>query len=124
MTPTVAEALIAGWTETPSTTYLLTDPRQGLYFVSCLGYIKIGIAKDVRVRLRDIRAMVPTDVVELGWVPIADYAACWRCEQALHQQFSATRRKGGEWFTDLPALRTFIATYARSWPLATKQARL
>lgn len=89
---------------------------QGVYFVQCQSFIKIGIANNVKERLCGLRAAVPFDVVPLGWIQFHSRVELIRKEIELHERFAAHRRRPGEWFHEHAELRAFIVSHAQAWP--------
>lgn len=91
-----------------------TTTNGGVYFVRCETFIKIGIANDVRARLRGLACSSPFTLEPLGFIPI-DAAIADEFEASLHKQFADARQRG-EWFRVHDALLTFIAEHAKPWP--------
>jgi hypothetical protein len=82
---------------------------QSVYFMENVGsgLIKIGISGDVKKRKRALEQAVGQRLTILAEVPGGR-----ELERVLHQSFSDLRQMG-EWFTDSPRLREFIATALR-----------
>lgn len=73
-----------------------------LYFVRCGPFVKIGIAADVRKRVKDMEMHNPYDL-EITHVMLGKRKE----EKELHQRFSAYRHKG-EWFRYQGELREYV----------------
>lgn len=86
------------------------DPNGFVYFVSAreTGLIKIGFARDVAKRFRNLSTMGGA-VIEL----IASTPGTLKTERRLHKRFAADRAYG-EWFRASPALLAHIEALARS----------
>jgi hypothetical protein len=61
--------------------------------------IKIGVAKNISVRKRNLQTGNLSDLRLLGWIEVAD---AFRLERHLHQHFEAIHVRG-EWFAIKPA---------------------
>ena len=61
--------------------------------------IKIGVAKNIEVRKRNLQTGNPLELRLLGWIVDVD---SFQLERHLHQHFEATRVRG-EWFSIEPA---------------------
>lgn len=61
--------------------------------------IKIGVAKNIEARKRNLQTGNPLELRLLGWIETAD---AFQLERALHKRFVATRVRG-EWFAIEPA---------------------
>ena len=90
-------------------------PTQGIYFVACDGFIKIGVADCVLRRVDCIRGMIPLELIGLGFIHEPDNRYMTRNERALHRRFAAHRHRG-EWFRDHPEIRAYIQEHAQPWP--------
>jgi len=74
-----------------------------VYFLKSGKRIKIGVAKDVSVRLRQLNAHAPGRLKLIGSV-----SGSFPLERRLHNELAAYRSKG-EWFKDCPQVRAAIA---------------
>lgn len=61
--------------------------------------IKIGVARDIQVRQRNLQTGNPLELRLLGWIDAVD---SFQLERQLHQHFNASRGRG-EWFEIEPA---------------------
>lgn len=91
------------------------DIRQGVYFVQIGEFVKIGVARDVRIRW-----LSPTDTphepIRRGFTHVpGDYEAAKALERTLHRRFAPTRHRG-EWFRIHDALEAHIQEHAEPWP--------
>lgn len=68
-----------------------------VYFVSCRGYLKIGVAKNVRQRMRELQTGNPFEL-KLEGAAIVDSIAAFGVETALHDGLR-NRAALGEWFS-------------------------
>ncbi len=85
----------------------------GVYFVGSTDHIKIGVAKDIAKRLRDLQVSHPTKLKLLLW----EEGRAAR-EKELHRLFSQYR-ESGEWFRFEGGLRDYISQRtAWYWGLA------
>ena len=73
-----------------------------LYFVQCGEYVKIGIAADVRKRVRDMEMHNPYEMKILHVMP-----GKRKEEKELHKRF-ATYRRRNEWFWFEGELREYV----------------
>jgi hypothetical protein len=73
-----------------------------VYFIYCAGFIKIGFATDLRLRLCGITGSNPHKATIL-WAAPGDR----EMERDYHKRFAADRRTG-EWFEFSPGLRAFL----------------
>lgn len=83
------------------------DPKHAVgwvYFVEAGGMIKIGHSRRLAKRLQVLRSSNPAGAKLLGVIP-ADRSA----EGGVHARFQHLRQSG-EWFTDAPELRAYIAS--------------
>jgi hypothetical protein len=96
-------------------------PREGVYFVRWGNFVKVGTAADVELRRRAIEGSIPTGEVEgLGFIHFRSGGMLrtmsrWYHEGRIHDALRSEHERG-EWFRDSPALRRFIAKYAKPWP--------
>lgn len=83
---------------------VISDWQQCVYFVQAAdgGLIKIGIANDLRSRLKSLQAQCPVPLRCLAALP-----GYRELEIELHDRFSAHRRHG-EWFEPAPELLELI----------------
>jgi hypothetical protein len=58
-------------------------PFRGVYFIESGGFIKIGISKDVRMRLKNLQ--LQTLPARLGFIPIESDEAAFNRERELHK---------------------------------------
>jgi hypothetical protein len=82
------------------------DPKHSVgwvYFAEAGGMIKIGHSRRLAKRLQVLRSSNPSGAKLLG-VILVDRSA----EGGIHERFHHLRQ-AGEWFTDAPELREFIA---------------
>ena len=84
-----------------------------VYFAQCEGFIKIGHAKNVKRRLKDIETLLPFTLTVLHAVPCASKAEAVQYEAELHAQFALLRHRG-EWFAHEGRLRDYLAQECRS----------
>lgn len=79
---------------------LRTVSGSNIYFIrDCLGSIKIGVAKDVLRRKRELQTANPNELeVFCVWHVNDDFSA-YEIEKYLHERF-ADCRKCGEWFEE------------------------
>lgn len=82
------------------------DALRYIYFIAGAGLIKIGVADDVGKRFAAIKTMSPIPLSLIGYIE-GDESK----ERNLHRKFSMYRQHG-EWFTDCPAIRKYIAGVA------------
>jgi hypothetical protein len=80
--------------------------------------IKIGVAKDIAKRRRNLQTGNPSAIRLLGWI---NTDATFELESRLHQQFSETRVRG-EWFAIEPADILPILMRARNNGFVAKNA--
>lgn len=80
-----------------------------IYFVQCQStrLIKIGIARDVLARLRDLQGSSSTALIMLASTP-----GSRKAEFTLHERFRFAHVRG-EWFTPVPELMELIRDYAK-----------
>lgn len=99
----------AKWTR-PKT--VVSEPaRCGVYFVRCVGFIKIGRAANIRQRVKNASTFCPFPLELLRIVECATDAESVATEKALHRQFASLRYQG-EWFHDTGELRAFLDSKA------------
>ena len=95
------------------------DPgaRKGVYFVQSGGFIKIGVAFDVRARWAGERTDNPHPVERLGYIPVRGDTCtmAYALERELHERFASYRHRG-EWFRANAGLLEFIHDNAKPWP--------
>ncbi|MBC7906378.1 MAG: GIY-YIG nuclease family protein [Rhodospirillaceae bacterium] len=74
-----------------------------VYFIFEMGNahnrLKIGRARNIHTRLRNLQTGNPTELLLVGWIEAADDN---ELERSLHKHF-ATQRRMGEWFEIEPA---------------------
>lgn len=75
----------------------------GVYFVGSERHIKIGQAKDIGKRIRDLQTSHAETLQLLAWEDGGQ-----KRERELHQEFAAYRERG-EWFRPEGDLREYIA---------------
>lgn len=90
-------------------------PRQGVYFIRCGPYVKVGISDDVVFRHKSLIKLIPADLEPLGFIPMPDRAALLKRERELHDQFTAHRYRG-EWFTMNAEIARAMSEEAKPWP--------
>ena len=78
----------------------------GLYFIECLGFVKIGITGDAPARLRLLVGSTPHEIKPIGFIQI--FGDSRPEERRLHQMFMHLHHRD-EWFRDAPELREWIA---------------
>lgn len=85
-----------------------TEKRGAVYFIGQPegGPVKIGAARDPRLRLAEFQIGSPDQLVILGQVVTDDY----RAEERAHHRRFAHLRIRGEWFTRAPELIEYLAT--------------
>ena len=83
-----------------------------IYFIKCGRRVKIGIAKDVRIRLSDIQTGNPQTVSLLGVIPNSTEAD----EMRLHHKFAEHRTGRGEWFHLSREIKAFITEKGEPLP--------
>lgn len=81
----------------------------GVYFVGCEGFIKIGLARDIKHRLKMAETFVPFPLEFLYGVCCEDVAAAKVLEAGFHTQFKHLRTRG-EWFRDEGTIRAYLTT--------------
>lgn len=86
-----------------------TTTAGGVYFVRCRGFVKIGVAANLDVRLAAFALYNPDDVELLLFRRTASQAAAFKLEAALHFKFKEHRHRG-EWYRDCPEIGAFITT--------------
>ena len=91
----------------------MTIKSAGVYFVQCAEFIKIGCARDVVARLRQLRGFSPHEIQEIAWIP-SDDPVC--LERDLHWQFREHAHYR-ERFRDCAPLRAYIAEHGQKWPV-------
>jgi len=82
------------------------DPKHAVgwvYFAEAGGMIKIGHSRRLAKRMQVLRSSNPAGAKLLGVIP-ADSSS----EGGIHERFQHLRQNG-EWFSDAPDLREFIA---------------
>lgn len=81
-----------------------------IYFAECLGRIKIGMARNVKLRLSALRsgAGAPVNL-------IASVVGTSSVERALHRKLTAYRIDG-EWYRDCPEVRAAIQNSLNNFP--------
>jgi hypothetical protein len=84
-----------------------TRRDEGVYLVRALHWIKIGVAKNVQKRLRDLQIACPMKLQLLAVVP-----GCREVEKSLHQRFE-TLHEHGEWFRAEEPLLSFVTEMVR-----------
>lgn len=85
-----------------------TKSEEGwVYFMACVGLIKIGYATSVKHRLQNIQTSSPGRVTLVGVM-----AGDIEHEAELHERFSWSRSHG-EWFRPTPDLLVFIQENAQ-----------
>lgn len=96
----------------PLVRHHFTGSRRSIYFIQgeVTGLIKIGLAIDVRARLKDLQQGSPDRLSILGVMLCHQRGAL---ERELHRRFDDCRAHG-EWFEPRPALLAFIAEHAKS----------
>lgn len=92
----------------------IVESWHGVYFLESAGFIKIGLAFDVHVRVNQIQQSIPFDVTPIGFIPVDHREAAFEVERLWHAVFADWRHRG-EWFRDDPLLREAIARLARPW---------
>jgi hypothetical protein len=92
-----------------------SPPDQGVYFIECAGFVKIGVGWSVRLRLMGLQTGSPLTLRPLGFILERDQDAAIAFERRLHERFAADRHRG-EWFVLTDELRRFIAEIAQPWP--------
>ena len=86
-----------------------------LYVVRCGDFVKVGLAADVRRRLRDFEAMTPYEVVLVGKTVVrADKAGM--AERVAHEALADTHHRG-EWFSASPETALKAIRAAGQWAL-------
>lgn len=81
-----------------------------VYFVECLGRIKVGFSKDVTRRLADLSTSAPGRLSL-----IAKIEGSVGLERAIHNRLLA-HRVSQEWFEDCPTVRDLIAQLIADGP--------
>jgi hypothetical protein len=71
--------------------------------------IKIGFSRDVRRRMRSIRALLKVRVVALAYMP-----GTMMDEREFHRRF-AVHRLDGEWFSPAPEILALVAAVQREY---------
>ena len=93
------------------------DPAKGaqfnVYFIEAGEYLKIGVARDVRARIRELQTGCPHEIYLHG--AIADDRA-WLLEKLLHHFFQKYQRNG-EWYYDCLSYDTIeeVVTRFEEW---------
>lgn len=87
----------------------------GVYFIRCEGFVKIGYARDVRLRLKSIGTHTPFPIEPLGFIECQDIETAKSLEAALHEKFHHLRERF-EWFRLDRSLRDHIASRCDRWP--------
>lgn len=91
-------------------------PTTGVYFVRGAGLVKIGLARCVLQRFRDLQVASPVILSPAGFIPTPDnYRHAFALERQLHTQF-AHLRKHGEWFEEAPELTAYLESRLTAWP--------
>lgn len=92
------------------------DARQGVYFVESNGFIKVGVAVDVRARWVGDRTDNPHPITRLGYIPVRGSSGLANAlEGEIHRLFAPCRHRG-EWFRASAGLLQFIEDNAKPWP--------
>jgi hypothetical protein len=68
-----------------------------IYFVQCLGYVKIGITTNVKARFSSLRSSNPNELKILLVLNFNIIREAKSKEREFHTQFSSKRHRG-EWF--------------------------
>ena len=76
-----------------------------VYFIECMGRIKIGFALDVRERLIDLQNAAPRKLKLLGKIAGDKFV-----ERSIHHKL-ADHRSHGEWFFAVPEVRNAVKQY-------------
>lgn len=87
----------------------------GVYFILCDGFVKIGYAQDVRLRLRALCVSNPKPLQPLGFIECGSSKEAKSIECSLHQRFDAIRERH-EWFRAERDLLAWIKSNASLWP--------
>ena len=87
----------------------------GIYFISFEGvdkYIKIGTAREVGIRLSNLRTGTPFDIKVNLVIPVMPYTRleAIKLEDELHLQFEPFTHRG-EWFYFTDEIQEYIDTY-------------
>ena len=82
--------------------------RSFVYVIGCESYVKIGIATDIKRRMRNLTTANPFDLVLLLYRGVPTSEAAW-VERDIHARLSGFRHRG-EWFTaPIEEVRTAVA---------------
>jgi hypothetical protein len=88
---------------------------QGIYFVECEGFIKIGWARNVVRRFYELETGNPYRLIPVAFIAVPDASQLAKTERAWHVRFAVLRERG-EWFRAAPILRDAITLGASQWP--------
>ncbi|MGH7660285.1 MAG: GIY-YIG nuclease family protein [Vulcanimicrobiaceae bacterium] len=101
----IHELIAATWAVPPPDPDPLPPDGQFVYLFGAEGFLKIGFTSNVRGRFSNIRDTIPMALTVLGLV-----RGGRSLEKQLHQKF-ADHRYRGEWYRDVPEIRSFFATH-------------
>lgn len=85
---------------------------QGVYFVECDGFIKIGFAKNIRDRFGSIAQMNPHRCDLVAVIRTNGESESRQLERELHTRFAEHRHRL-EWFHYAPEIQAYVATLNR-----------
>lgn len=74
-----------------------------VYFIECVGRVKIGYSTDVKSRMYQLATSAPRRLTLIATIPGSP-----QFERAIHRHLAA-HRTNGEWFTDCAAVRAAIS---------------
>lgn len=88
---------------------------QGVYFLRCGEFVKVGLARDVRRSLIGLRHVIPNDIVPIGFIPAATIVDAQRLERDWLQVLREWHHRG-EWFVASEGLLEMISEAVSPWP--------
>jgi hypothetical protein len=96
--------------------------HQGVYFVECHEFIKIGFAEDVTHRFKFINQASPFPCRPLAYLPAPDRDSAKAIEREWHHRFAGLHERH-EWFRAVQRLREAITVEALPWPTRNCKVR-
>jgi hypothetical protein len=93
----------------------MASELQGVYFIECERFIKIGQTRDVVRRVARLETGNPFPIRPLGFIYEPDVLQLAVVEGRWHRRFAMLWERG-EWFRAAPILRDAITFEAARWP--------
>lgn len=88
---------------------------QGVYFVRCESFVKVGVTGDIRRRYRALMAATPFELTPVGFISSDTYHGALRLEREWHEKLRPWHHKY-EWFRAADDALSLIASAAEPWP--------